>query len=197
MLWLKFKLGHEHTEPTSKIWEYLNEAVESGREVVLHTLGRYWTRDIPTKYFNSLNRVFIFPIEIFFKNETVELLKLGKSIDSGSLAKNTKVEILEPLQKLALNESNVVIVITGKSKGLVDSAIGTIKNVHFLAEDGYFYKNSEQNQWVNISSEELTFKEIVRPIMKKYQRKLENCMVKEKESEGRFQCSCTSSSQSS
>jgi len=143
--------------------------------------------DIPLKYANCTNRVFIFPIEVFFKNETLEMLKLGASLDSLPEENNQKNDPLETIKRLAANESNVVIIITGKSRYLMDQKIREIKNLHLLGENGYYYRNTnKQGQWSTISNDEISFKEKVRPVMVKYQKKLENCWIQEKDSTIKF-----------
>ena len=173
------KVFNTHTFSQIKTYEHVLAACSWNFKKPIFT-------DIPIKYFTATNKVFIFPIEIFFKNETLEMLKLGKSIESSLPPRSTRMEMLEPIQRLASSEGNVVIIMTGKSHDLADGVFTDIKNLHLLAENGCFYKNSNKNKWVNISGEELTFKQIVLPIMKKYCRRLENCLVIEKDSTLKF-----------
>ena len=142
--------------------------------------------DLPFKYANSVNKVFIFPVEIFFKNEALQVLKLHGRGELPLNDKSIRMDIIEPIQKLAANESNAVIIISGKSKNLLDNYLCGIKNLHLLAENGYFYKNTNQDKWTNLSNDELSFKQLVLPIMNKYKRKLENCWIQEKESSIKF-----------
>ena len=142
--------------------------------------------DIPLKNANCTNRVFIFPIEVFFKNETLEMLKLGASLDSLPEEQILKTDPLETVKRLAANESNVIIIISGKSRYLMDQKIRDIKNLHLLGENGYYYKNTNQSTWATISHEEVAWKERVRPVMVKYQKKLENCWIQEKDSTIKF-----------
>lgn len=139
--------------------------------------------DIPLKYNNASNRVFIVPLEILLNNDILELLKINKEAENDRSYKDVDPDMYEAIHKIAKSESNTVAIITKRSKILLDSTVGNIKNIHLLAENGCFYKSTNQNLWINMSDEDFAFKNKIKRIGLNYQQRLENCQIKDTESE--------------
>ena len=130
-------------------------------------------------------RVFLLPFEILLTKEAQDQLKVNMNFEKKCSYKDIDIDLYEAIEKICESENNVVAVITKRSKTLLDNTLGNILNIHLLAENGCFYRNTRQGGWINLPDETFDFGR-VKTIMLNYQRKFESLKIKEKVSEIRL-----------
>jgi trehalose 6-phosphate synthase/phosphatase len=83
------------------------------------------------------------------------------------------------LQKLADDERNQVVVISGRSRDDLDSWLGDLR-LNLIAEHGVYSRKAGARNWINASKTETTWKTSILPILETYTAKTPLAEIEEK-----------------
>lgn len=89
------------------------------------------------------------------------------------------IEALNAVKKLAANDNNTVVIITGRDKDYISRWFGEM-NVHIFAEHGSFLKEPNSTGWVSLFSGDQSWKEEIKPILEAYVEKANGSHLEEK-----------------
>jgi len=133
-------------------------------------------------YETTLNRVFVFPLEMFIDKAVLRKIKnMNQDNDNFAyletqLKQGTHFELLNYIERLAQFEENNVYLISRFSKPFVSYCCEGLKNVNILAENGFFYKTNGKD-WSPISKDPLDWINVAHKVMKKYSDRIENANI--------------------
>jgi len=86
-------------------------------------------------------------------------------------------EVLDLITKLAQNDRNVIAIVSGRDKDILEAWFGT-KKIHLIAEHGAFVK---LDLWMSTIFEQIKWKQPVLKIMKRFQNLSVGSFIEEKE----------------
>ncbi|KAG0573335.1 hypothetical protein KC19_VG169200 [Ceratodon purpureus] len=100
-------------------------------------------------------------------------------------------EVLSILNTLCNDPKNVLVIVSGRPRGILEECFSSCKNLGLAAEHGYFYRWHRDSEWVtcryqreefDAPSVNFEWKDIAEPVMQQYTESTDGSYIEEKES---------------
>ena len=86
------------------------------------------------------------------------------------------------IRKLAADEKNTVVIVSGRSRNDLYSWFGSIANIGIMAEHGFFFWAPGSKEWESHQGFEETWQDMVLPVLEHYVECTDGSYLEKKES---------------
>merc|ERR1719158_773669 len=99
-----------------------------------------------------------------------------------SFSSSPSEEVQDVIRKLAADEKNTVVIVSGRSRNDLYSWFGSIANIGIMAEHGFFFWAPGSKEWESHQGFEETWQDMVLPVLEHYVECTDGSYLEKKES---------------
>ncbi|GMI89133.1 trehalose phosphatase/synthase 11, TREHALOSE-6-PHOSPHATE SYNTHASE 11 [Hibiscus trionum] len=105
----------------------------------------------------------------------------GTMMPPASVNKGPSHEVISVLNRLCSDPKNIVFIVSGRDRGTLSKWFSSCEKLGIAAEHGYFIRWTRDSPWETSHSMDLSWKEVVEPIMQLYTETTDGSCIENKE----------------
>ncbi|KAH7443383.1 hypothetical protein KP509_02G031900 [Ceratopteris richardii] len=117
------------------------------------------------------------------KNRLILLDYDGTMVPCNAIDKTPTFEVISVLNSLCTDPSNLVFIVSGRSKDVLQDWFSPCKRLGLSAEHGFFNRWQQDQEWTtSVCISDFSWKEVVYPVLKRYTESTDGSSIEVKES---------------
>ncbi|MCO5601505.1 hypothetical protein L7F22_055626 [Adiantum nelumboides] len=117
------------------------------------------------------------------RNRLILLDYDGTMVPCNLIDKTPSLQVTSVLNALCSDPNNLVFIVSGRSRGVLQDWFSACKKLGLSAEHGYFNRWQQDKEWISpIGISDFSWKEVVYPVLKRYTESTDGSSIEAKES---------------